>query len=500
MLRGFKVFGNTLLGGASSADNAAGLTFCLTNEWPDEVVQNDAASYRMVGKKGSGYVYCLGAHTLSNNDCRVAALVKSEAIESILAKKQNGSAVSDTLPLCLALLSTKETNESKEALAYMIAHDVSGHGPLSILLEDRANIEEIEINAPTSEISVYHSRYGRCQTNLRFSTEQDFRYTINRIISGTSKELNSSSPIIDAQLGDGSRLHAQLAPFAVSGAAASIRLSHSKDITLARLLESKVTSCDVLAYLWLAVESGFNMAIAGAPASGKTSLLMALGAFMPETQRVLIVEEDINELKFHKNFAHVVRLQGSSKRGEPGLKEQVINALHMRPERLIVGELRGEEAGDVFVGANLGVPFMTTIHSSGNGQQLIGRLKSKPMSVEEHTIQMLDLSVFTSRDNEGNRKLNSVVEYRWLGRGEIGTEGASHCQDGFETSAVVESGRLSDDALRSSKVLEAYAKANMISGGAALKEHKKRAKYLEHLLSSPVGDPTEVVGRYMEIV
>ncbi len=478
------------------------LTFSTTRDYPEQVEWRDEARHRVLGKRSGKYVYAVLANNMSAGDTNAAAKVKSLVVEQMLSMRPDpASLITSAYSACFSLLAGYQTSERKEVLAYMIAHDIVGSGPISMLLEDSSNIEEIEINSPTSNIMIFHSKYGRCTTNLRFTSEQCFRFTMNRLIAATEKELNSSTPIIDAQLSDGSRLHAQLNPYSISGAAATIRLNGGKSVDLRRLIcEGSVTS-EALAYLWLAIDNGQNIIISGAPASGKTSMLLSLNALAPSGKRVVTIEEDINELKFHSNFVNIVSLQASS-RGKIDLKSQVINALHMRPERLIIGEIRGPEAREVFSGSNLGIPFMTTMHSSANGGAIIDRLLTEPMSVEPHALTMLDISLYTLQRAENERLLESIVEYRWHSRSEARLDEVQ-ASDGplFKQSEIYRNGVINSEAMKSSKVIERYCALNLVTKQRALKELKTRADFIEGLKKpeNAAKSVNEYIASFMEI-
>ncbi len=478
------------------------LTFSVLHDYPDSVMETKDAIHRAVGKSGNRMIYSLLALNLTQGDIGVCSIIKAKVVERLVAMGDDWPTTELTkraYDLCLMAAGEYRTNEDQRLIAYLVAHDIVGCGPFSILMEDAANLEEIEINSPQSAIIVYHVKYGRCTTNLKFNSERDFRYAINRLISATQKELNSTFPVVDAQLIDGSRVHAQLKPYSTNGAIASIRLIGGKRVGLKRLMELKAVSPETLAYLWMAVEARLNIIISGAPASGKTTLLLAMHSFVPQSQRVVTIEEDINELRFFGNMEHIVSLQGSSRKGEVSLRDQVVNALHLRPERLIVGEVRGEETKEVFSGSNLGVPFMTTMHSASNGEALLNRLKSRPMSVEHASLSTLDMSAYMRQDAASNRYLESIIEYAWHSRAEVELEMLSGNTDGYTELEVVKNGTLNKEALKDSKVVREFARLNLMSVPSALKEHKKRTAYLSGLSGNEVGDANNYIGNYWEV-
>jgi Flp pilus assembly CpaF family ATPase len=468
-------------GAAASA--SARLTFSITAAYPDKVLESPDA-FRVVGKASSGMLYSFLALPDEHAIMKEASAVKAKTIDALAhdtAFQALGTGFHARVVAARATASRfTEGDPRKAIIPYIVAHDVAGYGPLSMLLDDPGGIEEIMVNAPTSNIVVHHSQHGYCKTNLCFNSAQDFRFSMNLILAAIDTELCENRPVVDAQLYDGSRLHAQLSPYAVSGAAASIRLNSGRRLDLKRLMSAGTVSADAITYLWMAVLAGVNMVVAGAPASGKTTLLLALHDLMPAFERIITIEEDVNELKPYGNFANTAMLQGSSVRGRYSVKNQVINALHLRPDRLIIGELRGEEAAQAFFGANVGVPFLTTIHATSNGAQVASRLSSKPMNVQAELISMLDASVFMERKPSGERRLSSIAEYSWLSRSEvepsIGTE--------TEVRNIIEEGAADMQALKDSKVFEAYSKRYSVSRSETMKSFRKRLAFITMMSNS----------------
>ncbi len=489
----------TFNGTRSANEDRAPATLCfsVTHDYPDKVLWTSNA--RAIGDRSQLRIYSLLALNLDSGDMAVACKAKASVID-ILSKEQaiqySKDSISNAQRIASNALSQYITKESKELLAYMIAHDTVGFGPISILLEDQQNIEEIVINAPTSQIGIYHATYGYCTTNMRFNSERDFRYTLNKMLASTEREINANTPIIDAQFNDGSRVHAQLKPYSVNGTLATIRLNGGKHMDIRRILQLGTATPEELAYIWIAIESNLNVVIAGAPASGKTSFLMALNAFVPRYSRVVTIEEDVNELKQYSNFTNVVALQGSSISGKTSLKDQVVNALHLRPDRLIIGEIRGNEASEVLSGSNFGIPFMTTMHSSDNGNAIISRLQAKPMSVEPQLISMLDCAIFMRQKGMQSRALDSVAEYRWLSRNEIRADDPDLTE--HRVAYIVKEGTLSSEALSGSKVIGAYAKMHALRVQAVIKGLKSRAAFLDELTHIADTDTDDYIASYGE--
>ncbi|MDE1856362.1 MAG: type II/IV secretion system ATPase subunit [Candidatus Micrarchaeota archaeon] len=477
--------------------------FCFTldeaqNGKIDEEIPLPLQRYVVSNKFGKFYSLCPDLTRLKPSDLRAAGIAKHAVIEALSAKEEItmqdfDSAKQMAYSKLLAHIGPVLANK----LALLVAHDTVGFGPLSMLLEDKGNIEEIEINSPASNISIYHARHGRCTTNLRFNSEQDFRNTLNKFVSETNKELSDASPIVDVQAGD-ARIHAQLKPYSINGACATIRLNGKGEPSLAHLVKKGTADFDILAYLWLAIENKMSIAISGAPASGKTTLLLSLLSLVPRYSRIVTIEEDVNELKFYSNVISCVSLNGSKRFGDVDAKAQVINALRMRPDVLVVGEIRGAEARELFAGANLGVPFFTTMHSNDSGISVVKRLMVKPMSVEPNAISALDISVQMVQDGIGQRAINEVSEHLWLSRAEIVEGGIEVGDDRLRIDPIVLNSAFNAKAAKESKVLGTYERKNGLGRGGAAEELRCRSDFLKHACNeakSPL-DLIERIHRY----
>ena len=324
--------------------------------------------------------------------------------------------------------------DKKNIIAEIIATDTVGFGPIEYLwINDRENLEEIEVDHPMREIHVYHRKHGRCITNLRFSNERSFRRIMNAVLRPLGKQLDPLHPVVDAQLPDGSRLHAQIYPASLTGATANIRLLGTDPWTFAKMVKFGTATPEIGAFLWMVVElKNAQIIVTGAPATGKTSMLSSLLVFIPRGERVVSIEEEINELRFYDRFINWIPLIGvyKEKKDEAmrrGIEvsqlrtvlDQIMNALRMRPDRLVVGETRGEEAVELFSGANWGIPFMTTLHSQEFGTAVIKRMRNPPMSVPTNMITMLDLVITLGTDVDKKRRIAQCSEILWRSRGDM---------------------------------------------------------------------------------
>ncbi|MGC8538097.1 MAG: ATPase, T2SS/T4P/T4SS family [Candidatus Micrarchaeia archaeon] len=456
------------------------LTFGLTRDYPDKIAISDESGFRAAGPCGKSAVYSIGGAELSASEEKLAEALKADMIlNNADYLYGSGKALSDRVndAYRLAMSSPKiSASSNKGLIAYLVAHDVAGYGPFSVLLDDAKSIEEIMVDRIGANINIYHSKLGYCRTNLIFRGASSFRFNVNRLIEGSEKELSESQPIIDAQLFDGSRLHAQLKAEADGGGVLAIRLNGGRRFGIDRLLKEGTATPEMLAYMWMAIEVGYNIIIAGAPASGKTSMLLSLLSFVPRYDRVIVIEEEANELVLSSNFMNSTNLNGSSKHNSASLEAQVINALHLRPDRIVIGELRGAETRNVFSAANLGVPFMATMHSNIDGHALIERLTTKPMSVEPEALHSLDVALFMKHSDAYKRSIDRITEYRWVTRAEADMQDTGSRT--YEQLDIFADGKLANEVIKSSKVVRKYSDMMVVSRKKAISELSDRAEYL----------------------
>jgi len=480
--------------------NTYALGFSIEPQEGEKVEDVGGLIPKAIVKLGSTYFYSVGygINAMTKFEEEQAKAAKAKVID-ILANGNDEISINlfdKALEIAKTELASKIEANRAAYISYMIAHDTVGYGPLSILFEDKQNLEEIEVNSPQAPIVVHHTVYGKCQTNLKFSSASWFRHFLNRLIYNTEKELNENTPIIDAQV-ENARVHAQIKPYALSGAAASIRFTNTKKVAADYLIRNKTASAEVLAYLWLAVDAEANIIIAGAPASGKTTLLSAISSFIPKYQRVVTIEEDVNELKIDYDINNTVALYGTRYNGTT-TRDQVINALRMRPNRLIVGELRGSEAKELFSGANLGIPFMTTMHSNPGAIDVIKKLLIKPMAVDPKALSALDLVIYMRQTGIRSRLVESAYEYLWLNKAESESGMPINGENEVSTLTTVKNGMLEKSAMQGSKIIKMYAKKQGKSIKQALNELEKRTAFLSGVATkSPEDAIAEIQKRIM---
>ena len=310
-------------------------------------------------------------------------------------------------------LNTKELAE----LGASIYDEMVGLGPIEPLLKDES-INDILINGP---FQVYVERRGELElTPIRFRDNDHLLRIVQRIVAGVGRRIDESQPMVDARLADGSRVNAAIPPIAIDGCSVSIRKFSKKPLTLEKLVEFKAMTPGMAEFLYGAVRSRVSTVISGGTGSGKTTLLNALSAAISEGERLITIE-DAAELQLQQ--PHVVRMEtrppNIEGKGEIRQRELVKNALRMRPDRVILGEVRSEEAFDMLQALNTGHEgSMATIHSN-NPREAVSRLEQMvamggmnigPDAVRYQIAAAVGLVVQVNRLSDGKRKVTHVTE------------------------------------------------------------------------------------------
>ncbi len=305
----------------------------------------------------------------------------------------------------------------RESLMTDLIDLIFGLGPLEGLLADEA-VTEVMVNGAKS---IYFEKGGTLhKSELSFSNDDEVRALIDRIIGPLGRRIDESSPMVSARLPEGHRVHAIIPPLSLDGPILTIRTFTQKVITLAEMETSGAMDGYMRQFLIWLVRARKNIAVSGGTGSGKTTLLNALSCFISHDERVITIE-DSAELRFLEH-PHVVRLEARPRNaegvGEVSIRELVINALRMRPDRIIVGECRGGEALDMMQAMNTGhAGSLTTLHANSPAEA-IGRLVAMvqfaaelPVDVIEAQIaSALDVIVQTARSLDGSRFVSEVAE------------------------------------------------------------------------------------------
>ncbi|MCY1267210.1 helicase/secretion neighborhood ATPase [compost metagenome] len=305
----------------------------------------------------------------------------------------------------------------RQLIIKQITDEVLGLGPLEPLLADRS-VSDILVNG---HASVYVERHGKLQrTDVRFRDDQHLLNIIDRIVSSLGRRIDESSPLVDARLKDGSRVNAIIPPLAIDGPSMSIR-RFAVDLLNSESLVQMGTLTPAIALMLKAIVRGrLNVLVSGGTGTGKTTMLNVLSSFIPHNERIVTIE-DSAELQLQQ--PHVVRLETRPSniegRGEVNQRELVRNSLRMRPDRIVIGEVRGGEALDMLAAMNTGHDgSLTTVHAN-TARDALGRIENMvsmtgatfPIkALRQQIASAIDVVVQLERQEDGRRRLVSVQE------------------------------------------------------------------------------------------
>ncbi|HLC59630.1 MAG TPA: type II/IV secretion system ATPase subunit [archaeon] len=297
-------------------------------------------------------------------------------------------------------------------LTSSILHDMLGLGKFELLLAD-GNLEEVSINNSSDPAWVYHKKFGWLKTNMKVEKESDILNMAASIGRRVGRQISVLTPLLDAHLPTGDRVNATLFPISTKGNTLSIRKFRRQPMTITDLIEYKTMGTDVAAFLWFAVQYEMNTIIAGGTASGKTSILNVLTSFMQPNHRVVSIE-DTRELLL-PGFLHWVPLNtrepNPEGKGEISMLDLLINSLRMRPDRIIVGEIRrAREAEVLFEAMHTGHSVYATFHSD-SALEAYRRFTNPPIDVPEVMMESLHLFLVAFRDRRsGIRRVFEIAE------------------------------------------------------------------------------------------
>nr|WP_244859889.1 CpaF family protein [Intrasporangium calvum] len=315
---------------------------------------------------------------------------------------------SEQTPLSLA---------DRTRIAQDVSDDILGHGPLEPFLRDQ-DVTEIMVNGPDD---IFIEREGKIfPVDARFSDDAHLRRTIDKIVSRVGRRVDESSPMVDARLPDGSRVNAVLPPIALDGSILTIRKFAADPFTDRDLISFGTMSPPVRDFLEACVRGRRNIVISGGTGSGKTTTLNVLSSFLPDDERIITIE-DAAELQLHQD--HVLRLESRPPniegRGAIAIRELVRNSLRMRPDRIIVGEVRDGAALDMLQAMNTGHDgSLTTVHANSPRDSL-SRLETMVLmagvelpvrAIREQVASAIDLIVQQSRLKDGSRRIVAITE------------------------------------------------------------------------------------------
>ena len=358
--------------------------------------------------------------------------------------------------------------QEKAQIIQQIGDNILGLGPIEPFLRD-PEITEIMVNGHRA---VYIERAGKIhRTEVEFKSEEDLRRAIDKIVGRVGRRIDDASPYVDARLADGSRVNAIIPPVAIRGSALTVRKFAADPFTAKDLVDFGTMTPEVVRFLDACVRGRLNILVSGGTGAGKTTLLNVLSAFLPEDERIITIE-DSAELRLQQ--PHVVSLEyrppNIEGEGEITIRDLVRNALRMRPDRIVVGEVRGGETLDMLQAMNTGHDgSISTIHAN-SPRDVLSRLETLALmagmdltvrALREQVAAALDLIVHVSRLQDGVRRVTNVSEV-------VGLEGETvtmqdlflfHVEGGLDERGRVR-GRMAPTGLRP-HFLEALAERNV---------------------------------------
>lgn len=377
-------------------------------------------------------------------------------------------------------------------LSQKFLRDINGYGEIDPLIQDD-NLEEIMINGINKPIFVYHREYGMMKTNIQFNDEKELVDLIDSIARQINRRIDQESPILDGRLIDGSRINATIPPVSADGPSLTIRKFKKDPFTIIDLINSKTISIELAAFLWvcfdgLGVKSA-NAIISGGTSSGKTTTLNALCSFINPKERIITIEDTLELQIPHE---HVIRMEtrpaNVENKGELTMNDLVKNSLRQRPDRIIVGEVRAEEAITLFTALNTGHSGFGTLHSN-DARETITRLTNAPMSVPKIMIQAIDFIIMQNRiytsSGVSYRRISEVAEIVGI------EEGVVQLNKIFQWNPETDN---IDNVSVTSKTLSQIAN---LSGNSLTEIHKEianRELVLKHMVKHKIRSVEDVKG------
>lgn len=378
-----------------------------------------------------------------------------------------------------------------EFYAESVIREMVGYGIIDPLVMDDG-LEEIMVIGAKKPVYLFHRKYEMMSSNIEFYSDKEIIDLINRIARNIGRRVDISSPLLDARMPDGSRVNATIPPASVEGATLTIRKFRKDPYTIIDLLNTGTLSAEVAAFLWLCVDGAgakpANILIAGGTGSGKTTTLNSLASFIPETERVITIE-DTAELALP--LKHWVRLEakppGLEGKGELTLEILTKNSLRMRPDRIIVGEVRHDEAFTLFTALNTGHDgCLGTIHAN-SPQETIVRVTSPPMNVPEVMLSGLDMIIVQHKIHDKRkgtiRRITQIAEISGV------LLQRAQTQTIFERNPVTDTLERTTMPIKYLKILEDFTG---MSKKALEKDWEERKTFIKKLQKQNIRDLVEV--------
>ncbi len=386
----------------------------------ERLIREPAGAPAMLGRGGNEEVGAQGPNFIQEMKSRLhRAIINRMDLTKLgqLEPEQLHAEVERIAEDLLVVETAPLSSHERERLVSEVRHELFGLGPLEPLLAD-SSICDILVNSPKQ---IYIERGGKLElTNIEFKDDEHLMRVIERIVSTVGRRIDESSPMVDARLQDGSRVNAIIPPLSLDGPVLSIRRFGAEPLRMNALIEKGALTKDIADMFEMCVGARLNVLISGGTGAGKTTLLNALSASIPTNERIVTIE-DSAELQLQQ--PHVVRLEtrpaNIEGKGEVTQRDLVKNALRMRPDRIVIGEVRGGEAIDMLQAMNTGHDgSLTTIHAN-TPRDALARIETmiqmtgmrlSDRAMRQQIASALDLVIQVARLSDGSRRVTSISE------------------------------------------------------------------------------------------
>lgn len=369
-------------------------------------------------------------------------------------------------------------------IRYYIIRDFLGYGPIDVMMQDPM-LEDISCDGPQIPMYVFHRRHESMRTNVRFDSDLDLDSFVISLAQRSGKHISIARPLLDATLPDGSRLQATLSrEVTTRGSSFTIRKFNETPLTMPQLIASGTLTAEMASYFWFLVENGFSLLFAGGTASGKTTTLNAVCQFIPPEKKVISLE-DTREINMdHENWIAGLTRSGFGEHGagEVDMYKLLEAALRQRPEYLLVGEVRGQEARTLFQAMATGHAVSSTMHADSVASA-VHRLEHPPINVPRILMPIMDVMAIQSqarKDDRMVRRVSEVTEFT----------GIDPDTDDLLTNTVFLWHEEEDthEFLGASRILEDYRRRNRISQKDMEAEFKRRVEVLQWMTDAGIHD------------
>ncbi|MAG39286.1 hypothetical protein CMO90_04340 [Candidatus Woesearchaeota archaeon] len=370
---------------------------------------------------------------------------------------------------------------------YLIGESL-GLGKIEILLRDQ-NLEEIVINSHTEPVWAYHKKHGWTQTNIKIPTEARIRHFSTTIGRDIGKEITTLNPLMDAHLTTGDRVNATLMPISNRGNTITIRKFAADPWTIVKLIKGGTTNLEGAALIWLAIQNELSILVAGGTGSGKTSMLNACSNFFPPNQRIISIE-DTRELTLPDNLHWVpmeTRLANPEGKGGVSMLDLVVNSLRMRPDRIMVGEIRRKKEAEVLLEATItGHSVYGTFHAN-TAEEVIMRMTNPPIDLPKPMLSALGLILVQNRNRRtGKRRTLQIAEIMPNGEPNVL----------MQLNAKTDNLEKANESSMMMKTLELYTGMTKEEIENDLKQKKEILQWMINKGIEEVNDVGDIMGKY----